>query len=573
MRSPKSLETLADHGIIQEVLRPLMSGKEAQIYMVVSDDRVCAAKIYKESQNRSFKHRTDYTEGRKVRNSRDQRAMAKGSKYGKSKDEDAWRTTEVDMIYRLRAAGVRVPEPYVFIDGVLVMELVCDYDGNPAPRLGDVSFTPQEATQIYHLVLQEVVRMLSAGVVHGDLSDFNVLLAHDGPVVIDFPQSVEAAGNLNARRLLLRDVDNLHRFLERSVPGARRKPYGEEIWSLYENNRLTPETKLTGNFKRSSARVDTSAVLELIGDANHDEIRRRERTGGARGGEVPVESEAATPMRRREIVIEKPAARGARPSHGGPRSSDSNTRGGGTGSGQGRPASGARASDRGSPSGNRFGRDGQRGSGDRGRSSDPRHSRGGPDQKNKSGPKRGDGVQNSAYVSPEARKVKPLSLTPRSGSSSEEKPRERSEGGRNRRGGDARRGSESRPGDQKRGGRSPANEARPSGSRPEPRQRRARAPRSTEGEARVSTTRSEAPAQSTEASGGDRRARARARRDERMSAQGRDTNRSQPSPASQARAPSPSSRSSSSPEAQESTPRRRRRRPRGDAKTSSGSTD
>lgn len=383
MRSPKSLETLAEHGVIQEVLRPLMSGKEAQIYLVVANDRVCAAKIYKESQNRSFKHRTDYMEGRKVRNSRDQRAMAKGSAYGKSKDEEAWRTTEVDMIYRLRAAGVRVPEPYLFLDGVLLMELVCDEHGDPAPRLGDVSFTPQECTQIFHIVLQEVVRMLCAGIVHGDLSDFNVLLGRDGPVLIDFPQSVEAAGNLNARRLLLRDVDNLHRFLARFVPGARRLPYGEEIWSLYENNQLTPETRLTGRFKHSSGRVDTKDVLGLIQEAARDEMRRRALTNGEHGRISVPSGRAAPPLqRRREVIVEKPAVRSSRGRQGPPGDSP-------------RASGGSAPLDASRPGG--------------------RRPHGGPvgARPPKPANRKANAAPAPVYVSPEARKTKVLKLTPR----------------------------------------------------------------------------------------------------------------------------------------------------------------
>ena len=389
MRIPKSLEALADHGVIQEVVRPLMSGKEAQIFLVVSEDHYCAAKIYKDAQNRSFKNKADYIEGRKVRNSRDQRAMEKGTKYGKDKDEDTWKATEVEMIYRLREAGVRVPEPFVYIDGVLVMELVVDEYDNPAPRLGDLEFSPTSATEIYQHLIHETARMLCAGIVHGDLSDFNVLLASDGPVIIDFPQAVNAASNQNARSLLLRDVNNLHRFLQRWVPGARRLPYAEEMWSLYESNSLTPETRLTGKYKGSNGPVDTRAVLSLIGDANRDEVRRREALGkSAAGISAPTQS---VPARRREYVVEKPAPR-PRPQQDRPRS----------GSPAPRPprhaehGPGQRQPDRG-PGGPRRPVPGKR----------P-----GPPTM----PKRGDAVQASTYVSPEARKAKVKALTPRDGS-------------------------------------------------------------------------------------------------------------------------------------------------------------
>ncbi len=260
-----------------------MSGKEAQIYLVTLGEKLCVAKVYKDAQTRSFKNRAAYTEGRKVRNSRDQRAMEKRSKHGREQEEVAWRSTEVDVIYRLQAGGVRVPAPYYFIDGVLLMELVVGADGNPAPRLGDVAFEPAEAEAIYGKLMREVVRMLCAGVVHGDLSDFNVLLAADGPVIIDFPQSVDTAHNNSARQLLVRDVDNLHHFLQQYVPDARRFPYAEEMWDLHQANALTPETKLTGRYRAAERRVNVSNVLGLIDDANRDERKRRDSLG-LRGG-------------------------------------------------------------------------------------------------------------------------------------------------------------------------------------------------------------------------------------------------------------------------------------------------
>ena len=276
---PDCLAPLFDYGVLEEVVRPLMSGKEAQVYLVVSGGEHCVAKVYKEAQNRTFKHRSEYTEGRKVRNSRDQRAIEKRSKHGRAQDEAAWRSTEVDMIHRLHAAGVRVPVPRHFIDGVLIMELITDSEGNPAPRLADLVFEPDGAKAMYEQLLREVIRMLCAGVVHGDLSDFNVLVGTDGPVVIDFPQSVDTAHNAGARRLLLRDVENLHRFVSQFAPGARRLPYAEEMWELFQLNAITPETRLTGRFRPSERRANTGAVLELIADANYDERKRRESLG------------------------------------------------------------------------------------------------------------------------------------------------------------------------------------------------------------------------------------------------------------------------------------------------------
>jgi len=313
MRVPEELIALVDDGIIDEVLRPLMSGKEAQIYLVKSGGQECVAKVYKDANNRSFKHRADYTEGRKVRNSRDQRAIDNRSRHGRDQDEASWRNTEVDTIYKLHYAGVRVPTPLHYLEGVLVMELVKDDAGMPAPRLGDVRFAPGEASEIYQFLIQQVVRMACAGVVHGDLSDFNVLIGAGGPVVIDFPQAVDPARNLNARKLLLRDVDNLHRFVSRFVPGSRRLSYGEEIWNLLEQNTLTPETRLTGHVRGSNKRVDTDLVLALVGEANRDEQRRRERSqgGGTRGPSAgAVNRQPSSPTapgaprpRRVEIVI------------------------------------------------------------------------------------------------------------------------------------------------------------------------------------------------------------------------------------------------------------------------------
>ena len=328
MRIPDPLATLFDYGIVEDVVRPLMSGKEAQVYLVLSGGKPCVAKVYKEAQNRTFKHRAEYTEGRKVRNSRDQRAIQKRSKHGRAQDEAAWRSTEVDMIHRLHAAGVRVPVPLAFVDGVLLMELITDAEGNPAPRLADLGFDAAGARAMYDRLLREVVRMVSAGVVHGDLSDFNVLIGADGPVIIDFPQSVDTAHNSNARRLLLRDVDNLHRFLSRFVPGARRFPYAEEMWDLFQQNAIAPDTRLTGRYRPNERRANTGAVMELIQDANYDERKRRESLGGpwgsarrgsawgppasgARGGAPAGGAPPNAPPRRHEPARQPPPRRGA----------------------------------------------------------------------------------------------------------------------------------------------------------------------------------------------------------------------------------------------------------------------
>ena len=280
MPIPKSLEALMDHGVVEQVVRPLLSGKEAEVYLVVSEGAYRVAKVYKEAHNRTFKNRATYTEGRKVRNSRDQRAMAKRTNHGKAKDEAAWRSTEVDMIYKLEAAGVRVPTPYHFVDGILIMELVQGADGEPAPRLGELQLTLADAKHVYDCLLAEVVRMLCAGVVHGDLSEFNVLMGQTGPCIIDFPQSVHAASNANARALLLRDVNNLHRFLERFAPGRHALPYGEEMWQLYEKGELTPTTQLTGKYTDSTKPAEVDVVMAIIEEAKRDERIRQQRLGG-----------------------------------------------------------------------------------------------------------------------------------------------------------------------------------------------------------------------------------------------------------------------------------------------------
>lgn len=275
MRIPESLVSLTDEGIIREVVRPLMSGKEAQVYLVSCAGELRVAKIYKEAQQRTFRQRAQYTDGRRVRNSRDQRAIDKGSRHGREQDEAAWRSAEVDTLYRLEAAGVRVPKPFHFVDGVLIMELIADADGNPAPRLGDVQLDRVEANAIFHQLLGQVVRMLCAGVVHGDLSDFNVLLGARGPVIIDFPQAVSAASNQNARNLLLRDVANLQRLLAPFARSQHALPYAQEMWQLYQRGELTPETKLLGRFQRAEQRVDTASVLASIGEARRDAHRGR----------------------------------------------------------------------------------------------------------------------------------------------------------------------------------------------------------------------------------------------------------------------------------------------------------
>ncbi len=277
MKTPKRLQSLLDEGLIDGVMRQLMSGKEATVYVVRCGDEVRCAKVYKEATQRSFRQAVDYTENRKVKNTRQARAMAKGTRFGREQQEAAWQSAEVDALYRLAAAGVRVPKPHNFHDGVLLMELVTDAHGDSAPRLNDVDFSAAQALAHHATLIGEVQRMLCAGVVHGDLSEFNILLAADGPVVIDLPQAVDAAGNNHAQRMLQRDVDNLRDFFGRFAPELLASRYGEEIWDLYRRGMLQSDTVLSGRFERVARTVDLGGVLREIDDARAEEAARRLR--------------------------------------------------------------------------------------------------------------------------------------------------------------------------------------------------------------------------------------------------------------------------------------------------------
>jgi RIO kinase 1 len=282
MKTPKRLEPLLEDGIIDDVIRQLMSGKEATVYVVRCGEETRCAKVYKEANNRSFRQSVDYTEGRKVKSSRQARAMAKGSKYGKQAQEEAWQSAEVDALYRLAAAGVRVPTPYQFYEGVLIMDLVADAEGNAAPRLNDIVFTAEEARQHHQTLLKEVVRMLCAGIVHGDLSEFNILLSENGPVIIDLPQAVDAAGNNHAMSMLERDVRNLADFFGQFAPELLNTEYGKEIWALFAHGELTLETVLTGKFKQDNKPVDLKGVVRVIDAVRDDEAKRQMRLAEAK---------------------------------------------------------------------------------------------------------------------------------------------------------------------------------------------------------------------------------------------------------------------------------------------------
>lgn len=282
MKVPERLQPLLEEGLIDTVVRQLMSGKEALVYVVRSGDETRCAKVYKEATQRSFRQAVDYTENRKVKNTRQARAMAKGSRFGRQAIEAAWQSAEVDALYRLAAAGVRVPKPYNFHEGVLLMELVTDEHGDAAPRLNDVMFSAEEARAHHATLLTEVVRMLCAGIVHGDLSEFNILLAADGPVIIDLPQAVDAAGNNHAARMLLRDVANLRGFFGQFAPELLLTDYGPEIWELYQRGVLNTETALTGKFEQPAGTVDVGGVIRVIDDARAEEAARQLRMQTAR---------------------------------------------------------------------------------------------------------------------------------------------------------------------------------------------------------------------------------------------------------------------------------------------------
>lgn len=264
MKIPKRIQPLVDDGLVDEVIRRLKSGKEADVYVVRCGSEIRCAKVYKKAENRSFKQAVQYQEGRKVRNSRNARAMAKGSKFGRKQQEETWQTAEVDALFLLANAGVRVPQPYACLDGVLLMELVTDEEGLAAPRLSDVPLTKDHALADHAIMMQYVVRMLCAGVVHGDLSEFNVLMDKYGPVIIDLPQAVNAAANNHAKAMLERDVANMTHYYSQYAPELLNCKYAKEMWALYEDGKLHPETQLTGEFAESTQPVDVEGVLDEI---------------------------------------------------------------------------------------------------------------------------------------------------------------------------------------------------------------------------------------------------------------------------------------------------------------------
>ncbi|MDA8428005.1 MAG: serine protein kinase RIO [Geobacteraceae bacterium] len=280
MKIPKCFDTLVVNGFVDEVIRQLMSGKEADVYVVQSHGEIRCAKVYKEAGKRSFSQQAQYQEGRKVRNSRQARAMEKNSRYGRKEQEEAWQNTEVTTLSRLAEAGVRVPKIFSYIEGILLMELVVDEHGNPAPRLNDLRLTAEQARDYHRGIIAQIVLMLCAGIVHGDLSEYNVLVGTDGLVIIDLPQAIDAAGNNNAGKMLERDVGNMTAYFGRFAPELLASDYGKEIWKLYASGQLTPATKLTGQFTPCAKPADVRGVMREI---DSERISHERRQGCASG--------------------------------------------------------------------------------------------------------------------------------------------------------------------------------------------------------------------------------------------------------------------------------------------------
>ncbi|WP_422445640.1 MULTISPECIES: PA4780 family RIO1-like protein kinase [unclassified Endozoicomonas] len=277
MRTPKRIQPLVDEGLVDEVLRQLMSGKEADVYVVRCGNDIRCAKVYKEAARRSFKKAVQYQEGRKERNSRRQRAIEKGSRYGRKQQEETWQSAEVDALFRLARAGVRVPQPYICLDGVLLMELLTDDEGQVAPRLGEVTMSAEQAREDHATMMHYVMLMLCAGLVHGDLSEFNVLVDDYGPVIIDLPQAVDASANNHARSMLARDINNITEYYGQFAPDLLNSQYAKEMWALYEDGELTPETELTGLFTEAEQAADVDSVLAEIKAVLAEEQKRQER--------------------------------------------------------------------------------------------------------------------------------------------------------------------------------------------------------------------------------------------------------------------------------------------------------
>jgi RIO kinase 1 len=275
MKTPPALQPLIDDGIIDEVIRSLKSGKEATVYIVRSGTEHRCAKVYRDMAQRSFQQRSQYQEGRKIRGSRQARAIGKKTRFGRKEEESAWKNAEVSALYQLTAAGVRVPRPYGYFNGVLIMELITDAEGHSAPRLGETELTAQQACEYHSFLIQQIVRMLCVGLIHGDLSEYNVLVSGDGPVIIDLPQAVNATGNNSALPMLERDVNNIRDTLGQFAPQLLETNFAREMWALFEKGELLPDSKLTGKFIRDETTADLNRIMTAIDDARDEAVRRQ----------------------------------------------------------------------------------------------------------------------------------------------------------------------------------------------------------------------------------------------------------------------------------------------------------
>ena len=277
MKTPKGLQPLIDDGLVDDVLSRLKSGKEASVYVVTSNGQVRCAKVYKEAEHRGFHKLAQYQEGRKTRGSRDARAKGKHGRHGRKVQEAEWKNAEVDALYRLAGVGVRVPMPLGVFDGVLLMELVLDEHGHPAPRINEIEMSPEQALRWHAFMIEQIVKMLCAGLIHGDLSEYNVLVDANGPVIIDLPQAVNAASNNNAFSMFERDVNNMRETFGRAAPELLETEYAHEIWKLYESSELKPDSPLTGRFERDQTAADVEAVLFQIEEERREAEARQRR--------------------------------------------------------------------------------------------------------------------------------------------------------------------------------------------------------------------------------------------------------------------------------------------------------
>lgn len=291
MKIPRGLQPLIDEGVIDEVVRSLKSGKEASVFLVSCGGALRCAKVYKDANHRGFQKLAQYQEGRRARGSRDERAMGKRSRHGRKQQEEEWKNAEVDALYRLAAAGVRVPQPKGYFEGVLVMEMVADGEGKPAPRLNEVSLSAELAREYHGFMIRQIVLMLCAGLIHGDLSEYNVLLDANGPVVIDLPQAVEASVNNSAFAMLARDVENMARYFGQFAPELLNTQYAREIWRLYQHAELKPDSVLTGHYDFPDEIADVDGVLHQIEEARR-EFERRQR--GREEAEAERDAEGAS---------------------------------------------------------------------------------------------------------------------------------------------------------------------------------------------------------------------------------------------------------------------------------------